>query len=274
MTDETATENGSRCARPCLEVAKDRMGGDVAGPQRSCKAGLSAQDGRAMDGHRARRERRPAHRHAMPAPSIRNADVGPRRRADPAQCVQRHAAIAHQLLSDRRGFALPEEPLHVRQNRDSLLRRINKRHGHERLSDIKARVLLAWHKDWSADGKKLATARPSSANSAPCSVSARPYLKIPTASAYVASCTRCALQERKPARQRHAEYANMIRATAHDHFGWHSIALGQAFQFECTLRQKDVIGEWVPLSEPGVSAVIIRGRNGFAASSGRRSTTT
>jgi hypothetical protein len=30
------------------------------------------------------------------------------------------------------------------------LRRINQRHGHERLSDIKARVLLAWHKDWSA----------------------------------------------------------------------------------------------------------------------------
>jgi hypothetical protein len=33
--------------------------------------------------------------------------------------------------------------------------------------------------------------------------------------------------------------------------GWHSIALAQAIQFDCALRQKDVIGEWVPESEPG-----------------------
>ncbi len=36
---------------------------------------------------------------------------------------------------------------YVRQHRDSLLRRINARHGHERLADIKARVIIAWHKD-------------------------------------------------------------------------------------------------------------------------------
>jgi hypothetical protein len=35
-----------------------------------------------------------------------------------------------------------------------------------------------------------------------------------------------------------------------------SIALAQALQFELTLRQKDVIGEWVPISEPGMSAII------------------
>jgi hypothetical protein len=33
--------------------------------------------------------------------------------------------------------------------------------------------------------------------------------------------------------------------------GFWSIALAQAFQFECGLRQKDVIGEWVPYAEPG-----------------------
>lgn len=35
-----------------------------------------------------------------------------------------------------------------------------------------------------------------------------------------------------------------------------SVALAQALQFELTLRQKDVIGEWVPISEPGISAVM------------------
>jgi len=47
----------------------------------------------------------------------------------------------------------------------------------------------------------------------------------------------------------------MLRAKAHE-MGHHSIALAQAFQFECTLRQKDVIGEWVPLNELGTTEVI------------------
>jgi integrase len=36
--------------------------------------------------------------------------------------------------------------------------------------------------------------------------------------------------------------------------------MAQAFQFECTMRQKDIIGEWVPINEPGISDVIYRGR--------------
>lgn len=35
-----------------------------------------------------------------------------------------------------------------------------------------------------------------------------------------------------------------------------SLALAQAIQFECILRQKDVIGEWVPVAEPGMSDVL------------------
>ena len=35
--------------------------------------------------------------------------------------------------------------------------------------------------------------------------------------------------------------------------GFQSIALAQAIQFECKLSQKDVIGEWMPESEPGDS---------------------
>lgn len=38
--------------------------------------------------------------------------------------------------------------------------------------------------------------------------------------------------------------------------GFPSIALAQAFMFELGLRQKDMIGEWVPRTEPGVSDVI------------------
>jgi hypothetical protein len=150
---------------------------------------------------------------------------------------------------------------HVRQNRNSLLRRINKRHGHEQLSDIKARVLLAWHKDWSADGKKLATGSAIIGQ-------LRALFSFGATLLEDTDCERlCGVMHKMRfagtkarAVSVTAEYANLIRDAAHDHFGWHSIALAQAFQFECTLRQKDVIGEIVPLSEPGVSAVIMRGQ--------------
>lgn len=50
-----------------------------------------------------------------------------------------------------------------------------------------------------------------------------------------------------------------IIAAAHAK-GLASIALAQAMQFELGLRQKDVIGEWVPMDEPGLSAYQARGR--------------
>ncbi len=39
-----------------------------------------------------------------------------------------------------------------------------------------------------------------------------------------------------------------------------SIALAQAFQFQCPLKQKDVIGEWVPQDEDGKSEILHNGR--------------
>lgn len=47
------------------------------------------------------------------------------------------------------------------------------------------------------------------------------------------------------------EQAAAVIAAAHAK-GRHALALAQALQFECTLRQKDVIGEYVPLLERGL----------------------
>jgi hypothetical protein len=52
-----------------------------------------------------------------------------------------------------------------------------------------------------------------------------------------------------------AEQAMEICRAANE-MGRASIALAQAFQFDCKLRQKDVIGEWVPLTESEQSDVI------------------
>lgn len=53
------------------------------------------------------------------------------------------------------------------------------------------------------------------------------------------------------------EHARKIRAAAHREFNWPSIALAQALQFEIPkLHQKDILGEWLPLSEPGAADVV------------------
>lgn len=54
------------------------------------------------------------------------------------------------------------------------------------------------------------------------------------------------------------EHAVAICAEA-NRIGRHSIALGQALQFETGMRQKDVVGEWLPMGEPGMSDVTYHG---------------
>jgi hypothetical protein len=144
----------------------------------------------------------------------------------------------------------------VRQNRDSLLRRIAKTYGHEPLTEIKARVLLAWHKDWTLDGQRLATGSAFIAQ-------LRALFSFGATLLEDLECERlCGVMHKmrfpgpKPRNVSiTAADAIAIRAKAHE-FGWGSLAMGQAFQFDCTLRQKDVVGEIVPLSEPGISDVI------------------
>ena len=149
---------------------------------------------------------------------------------------------------------------HVRQNRDSMLRRIDIRHGDVLLSEIKARVLLGWHKDWSMDGKRLATASSFIGQLRALFSFGATLLEDPDCERLCGVMHKMRFQGTK-AREVSvtADDANAIRAKAHWR-GWPSIALGQAFQFDCTLRQKDVVGEMVPMSEPGISAVMRDGK--------------
>jgi len=51
------------------------------------------------------------------------------------------------------------------------------------------------------------------------------------------------------------EQVREIRNKAHE-LGRHSIALAQAFQSDLKVKQKEILGEWVPLSEPDPSDVV------------------
>lgn len=144
---------------------------------------------------------------------------------------------------------------HSRKNAASILKRLRAAHGHVELIAIKRRELTEWHMDWSAGGK--------------FSMAHAFIAQIRTMCGFGASmlenaeCDRismvlhCMKFPHGPPRldRLTADQANAIRDTTRALFGWPSIALAQALQFELLLRQKDVIGEWVPEKEMGETDV-------------------
>ena len=145
-----------------------------------------------------------------------------------------------------------KQRFHVRQNHAGMLRRIRDEHGATPVGDVTGRTLIGWHARWMG-ANKVAMAHSMIGQlrtvfSFGFTHLADPQcerisqilhrLKFPMAGARTERIT--------------AEQADAIRTWAHI-VGWHSLALAQAFQFELMLRQKDVIGEWVPRAEPGES---------------------
>jgi hypothetical protein len=147
----------------------------------------------------------------------------------------------------------------VRLNCDRLMKRISDAHGNEDLADIKGRTVIAWHNEWSDGGKKISMASAFVAQLRTLFSFGASILDDPQCDRL---CTLMSRQRFEGTRARKvsvsSHQADAVRHTARTVYGWPSLALAQAFQFECTLRQKDVIGEWVPLSESGVSAVIFK----------------
>lgn len=147
----------------------------------------------------------------------------------------------------------------TRKHYESLLRRIVDDHGDVMVADLRGRDMLRWHEGWAAGGKIPM------AHSLMGMV--RGLFGFGMTLLECNECTRmCAVLSKQRFQmgksrgvQLTAEMANLIRAEAHKE-GLHSIALAQAIQFECAFRQKDVIGEMVPLSEPGTSDVIVDGK--------------
>lgn len=148
---------------------------------------------------------------------------------------------------------------HVRKNHENLLRRLSGQCGNRELSTIKARDFKAWHADWSK-GEKFSIGHAFMAQ-------LRTVFSFGATMLENEQCERlCMVLHRMkfPMAQPRTEYltaaqAVAIRSTAKEWFGWYSMALAQALQFELILRQKDVIGEWVPENEPGESDVTWQG---------------
>lgn len=146
----------------------------------------------------------------------------------------------------------------TREYYQTLMSLIMREYGEESLRDIRARELKSWHKQWCERGTSIAHAQMGML---------RTLVNFGTTYLENEDCERLSgvlhgmrFKMAKPRSERlTAEQATAIRALARKG-ALLSIAYAQAFQFDCTFRQKDVIGEWVPISEPGVSDTMANGK--------------
>ena len=145
----------------------------------------------------------------------------------------------------------------TRQVYNSRLRIIGRDHGNELVSDIKGTDLIDWYQTWVGPRVQLPRAY---------------YLVAMLRSLFafghgILEDAECARLSAVLGKQRYlggtgereerltAEQVTTLRAMAH-RAERPSIALAQAFQFELALRQKDVVGEWAPVREPGTSDIV------------------
>lgn len=157
----------------------------------------------------------------------------------------------------------PDSPYHkkryvTRKHYDKLIEKIVDTHGGEMIANVKGRTVLRWYEDWSAGGK-IAMGHAVVGMLRTIINFGVTMLESDDCVRLSATLSKMRFSLPKPRSSvLTADMADAIRAKAHE-MGFHSLALAQAFQFELMLRQKDVIGEWVPISEPGMSDVTFRG---------------
>ena len=122
----------------------------------------------------------------------------------------------------------------TKQNYDSVLRRIEEDRGPVHLVDINARVLIGWHKDWSADGK-IAMAHSLIGMMRMLTAFGASVLEDNQAERLNRVLAKMRFKMSKPRTERLTEeQASAIRETAHK-MGYPSIALAQALQFATPL---------------------------------------
>ena len=135
-----------------------------------------------------------------------------------------------------------------RNNYDALLRRIQQDLGSELVASLDARRLKRAHEDWSERGR-LAMAHSLMTMLRALSSFGGTWLKSNECRELKLILSNMEFPLPPPRDVKlTTEHAIAIREQAH-RLRRPSIALAQAFQFDCRFRQADVIGEWVPISE-------------------------
>lgn len=147
----------------------------------------------------------------------------------------------------------------TRKNNLSTLKRIVDKHGATELKDIRFRDLVLWHDEWSDNGQKLNMGHHFMGLLRAMFGFGMAMLEDEECERLCSVMSKLRLETGNQPREEALSYeqAKAICAKAHE-FGFHSIALAQALQFDGMFRQGDIIGQWVPFSEKLISDVTHR----------------
>jgi hypothetical protein len=138
---------------------------------------------------------------------------------------------------------------------DRILNRIVTDHGDKHLTEVRARDLVKWYEKWT-EGGTIAMGHSLVGMVRTIVNFGVAFIEDEECERLSGGMSKLRFSMAKPRSERlTAEMAIAVRKRAWER-GQPSIALAQAFQFDCILRQKDVIGEWVPGSEPGLSDIV------------------
>jgi hypothetical protein len=153
----------------------------------------------------------------------------------------------------------PDSPHHKkryrsRRNAQSFFKIIGDDHGKELVGETKARHFLRWHETWTERGVVMAHALMGYVRSL-CTFG-KTILDDEDCSRAKELLRDMKFKNGQP-RTVVLSFEQVIAVRgAFIEAGKLEMALAQSLQYEMTSRQKDIIGEWIPQSEPGISDVI------------------
>jgi hypothetical protein len=149
----------------------------------------------------------------------------------------------------------------TRRNHENIYKKIIETHGSEQIADIRFKTLVVWHDEWSDGGRKIAGAHTHMSLLRSVFAFGMSILEDRECERILPLFRELKLPTGGEAREEAitAEQVIAHRAKCRE-IGYFSMALAQSFQWDCMFRQKDVIGEWIPLEEREVSDVLHRFR--------------
>jgi hypothetical protein len=172
------------------------------------------------------------------------------------------AALAESYFNDERS---PIHPLRfrTRKNYIRVIKAVIRQHGERKLADLNAEVFQAIYDEWNAAGK-VSMAHAKIAMMRILFSFGTDILKDSGCEKLSFVLHRMKFSRSKTKNQQKGLTSDEVAAIigkAHE-MDLSSMALAVALQFECRkLRQKDIIGEWVPISERSPPSEIIDGGN-------------
>jgi hypothetical protein len=152
----------------------------------------------------------------------------------------------------------------TREHYETLLKKILSEHGDKNVKDIRARDVKGWHQAWMAPNDEGQAPKITMAHGVVGML--RTIINFGFTYLECKECERLSgvlhnmrFKMGKPREQRLTyEQVVAIIEAAHK-MGLPSLALAQAFQWDCMIRQKDAIGEYVPISESTPLTDVIHG---------------